>query len=326
MIIDRSHVPWAIFVTGISGFCSALYIANVHPDLVPVAITLPSFFGEIPPTHHAVGATPLGIVLGSVALAIFVFAALLGARKKKPLWRIGHPQLWLKAHIWLTILTIPLVLFHSGFRLGGPMTMLLAGVYTIVMGSGFFGLALQQFMPSLMRARLPEEVVFEQIPYIRSLLVSSAEKLRADLLPKPEAAAKQAAATAGAAAAASSETASAKAATAAPAKDTEPFEETLIGYLDTTVIPYLKTSNPGRSGLAVQANSDSAFRLLKVNVPEKFHANVDDMQQWCDSRRTLDLQLKMHHWLHGWLLLHIPFSLALIILTVWHAIATLFFF
>ena len=28
--------------------------------------------------------------------------------------------------------------------------------------------------------------------------------------------------------------------------------------------------------------------------------------------------MKLHHWLHGWLLLHVPFSFALLVMTVWH--------
>lgn len=324
MIVDRSHVPWAVFVVGVSAICGVLYVANVHPQLLPIPLKLPPSFGEAPPTHRAVGATPLGIVLGSISLGIFVFAALLGARKKRPLWRIGHPQFWLKAHIWLTILTIPLVLFHSGFRFGGPQTILLVVVYTIVMGSGFFGLALQQFMPALMRERLPEEVVFEQIPYIRGLLVSSAEKLREQLTPKPEAAQKAPVAPAGGQPKDSAVTVAALSSIAVGQANS--FEATLIGFLDSTVLPYLKTHHPRRFQLAAQANSDSAFRLLKVSVPEKFQPHVEEMQGWCDTRRSLDLQQKMHHWLHGWLLLHVPFSLALIVLTVWHAIATLFFF
>ena len=39
-----------------------------------------------------------------------------------------------------------------------------------------------------------------------------------------------------------------------------------------------------------------------------------------DERRRPDLQTKLQHWLHGWLLIHVPISLLLTILTLWHAI------
>src|SRR5712671_5832046 len=103
-----------------------------------------------PSEHRSVGGTPLGLAFGTIALAIFIFAALLGVRKKVVLWRIGTVQRWLRAHIWLTLLTVPLVILHSGFRFGGPMTTLLLVLYIIVMVSGIYGLALQHQMPRIM--------------------------------------------------------------------------------------------------------------------------------------------------------------------------------
>ena len=65
--------------------------------------------------------------------------------------------------------------------------------------------------------------------------------------------------------------------------------------------------------------SDDIFRLLKLNVTENYLRQLGAMQGWCDDRRMMDLQLKLHHWLHGWLLIHVPASFALIVWTVWHA-------
>jgi hypothetical protein len=94
-------------------------------------------------------------------------------------------QLWLRAHIWLTLLTIPLIILHSGFRLGGPMTTLLMVLYAIVMVSGIYGLMLQHLMPRLMKERLPAETVFEQIPHICAQLCVAAEKMRDSFKPTP---------------------------------------------------------------------------------------------------------------------------------------------
>ena len=46
-------------------------------------------------------------------------------------------------------------------------------------------------------------------------------------------------------------------------------------------------------------------------------------RRWCDERRMLDLQMRLHHWLHGWLFIHVPFSFLLLMLTIWHAYVTL---
>ena len=65
------------------------------------------------------GNSPLGLFYGSVSYAIFIFAVLLNTRKKFPVARFGRVQTWLRAHIWLTILTLPLVFMHAAFRFGG---------------------------------------------------------------------------------------------------------------------------------------------------------------------------------------------------------------
>ncbi len=99
----------------------------------------------------------MGLIFGAVALGIFVFGVLLSLRKKFLFWRLGSVQLWMRAHIWLTLLSIPLVLFHSGFRVGGAMTQFLLCLYGLVMLSGVYRLFLQHVLPQMMKERLPYE-------------------------------------------------------------------------------------------------------------------------------------------------------------------------
>src|SRR6516165_2016393 len=118
-ILNRTHVPWAIFFVVGTIFVAWLYVGNFHPDMLPAGAELPKRWLQKSSGHRSVGGTPLGLVFGTIALVIFIFAALLGVRKKLVLWRVGTVQRWLRAHIWLTLFTMPLVIFHSGFRLGG---------------------------------------------------------------------------------------------------------------------------------------------------------------------------------------------------------------
>ncbi|HJX25043.1 MAG TPA: hypothetical protein VJ252_02725 [Chthoniobacterales bacterium] len=182
-ILNRVHVPWFIFVCVATAAAIVLYLANFNPEDLPAGIHLPAYLIQKPSDHRSVGGTPLGLIFGAISFAIFIFAALLSLRKKIPLWRIGTVQRWLRAHIWLTLLTIPLVILHSGFRFGGPMTTLLMLLYAIVMISGIYGLILQHQMPALMKERLPAETVFEQIPHIRAQLAAAAAKMRDSFKP-----------------------------------------------------------------------------------------------------------------------------------------------
>src|ERR1700732_2568064 len=186
-IFNRAHVPWFIFVLLATAFAAWLYIGNFAPENLPAGLRLPLPFVQKPSDLRSVGGTPLGLIFGAISLSIFVFAALLGVRKKVVLWRIGNLQRWLRAHIWLTLLTIPLIILHSGFRFGGPMTTLIIILYVVVMVSGIYGLVLQHYVPTVMMERLPAESVYEQIPHIRAQLVAAATKMRDSFTPAPAA-------------------------------------------------------------------------------------------------------------------------------------------
>ena len=376
-IFNRAHVAWLFFVIIATAAAAVLYTANFHPHGMPAGIRLPSFLIQAPSEHRSVGGTPLGLIFGTIAFAIFIFAGLLGVRKKVVLWRMGTLQLWMRAHIWLTLLTIPLIFFHSGFRMGGPMTTLLVSLYAIVMVSGIYGLALQHQLPRIMKERLPAETVYEQIPHIRAQLVAAAQKMRdsfkpaaspqkADAgAPAPDAAK---AATSGSTPMASTSadvitpTARAKsvvgstitaetvaapvatataptpqppatpqpaavqqAAAATPAADVA-SEAVLIEFFDQSVLPYLSARRGDKSRLGNGRYSEDLFRLVKLRVAEGYRGRVEEIQGWCDERRMLDLQIRLQHWLHGWLFVHVPVSFLLILLTAWHAYVTLFYY
>src|SRR5437016_725274 len=439
-IVNRAHLPWFIFVVAATFFATWLYIGNFTPQTLPSGLRLPDSLLQKPSEHHRAGGTPLGLIFGTIALSIFVFAALLGVRKKIVLWRIGTVQRWLRAHIWLTLLTIPLVILHSGFRLGGPMTTLIIILYLVVMVSGIYGLILQHYLPTVMMERLPAESVYEQIPHIRAQLVAAAAKMRDSFKPtpptKPDAGAPAPSAekviTAGSAPMASTAadlstpTARAKSVVgstitaetiAAPEKnpeekvppprspETKPpetmgtptarvpegapvpagtekitgvappavepksvtpptpiaasapapgegpppatgaqpiarpaaavaaktlaptdadSESALLDFLDRQIIPYLSARRGDRMRLGKPRFSEDTFRFVKLRVTEAYRDRVEEMQGWCDERRMLDLQIKLHHWLHAWLFVHAPISFLLLMLVFWHAFVTLF--
>ncbi len=309
MVINRYHLPWALLVLVLSALGGVLYLANFLPQTLPFAVHLPREFGPVPPNRHTVGGTPLGLLFGSVSLGIFLFASALGIRKKRRTWPLGNVQGWLRAHIWLTILTIPFVGYHCGFQMGGPMTSTLLVLYAIVMGSGFFGLALQQFMPTLMTQRLPREVVFEQIPHVHELLISAAEELWRELAPSAHKAAPVLAATGG-----------------GLFPESEDPSQGIIGrFLHDECFPYLRARDGSGHRLAQEKAAEDIFRLLRLHVTERWRAKVDLMYQWCADRRLLDVQKRLHFWLHSWLFIHVPLSFALLVVTVWHAYVTLLY-
>src|SRR5690606_3574657 len=96
----------------------------------------------------------------------------------------------LRAHIWLALLAVPLILFHAGFRLGGPLTTALMVLFAIVTLSGIFGVVVQQFVPTRMAIQVPRETTLGQIDHVRTGLAADAYVLVASLageIPEAEA-------------------------------------------------------------------------------------------------------------------------------------------
>ena len=191
------------------------------------------------------------------------------------------------------------------------MTQLLLALYAVVMVSGFYGLALQHFLPRIMKEQIPLETIFEQIPHIRKVLLEAAQKIRTALDTPP-------------AATASAATPDVLAPSSAPAEPlkVDPSIGILKEFLDQEALPYLAAKRGDKLRLGAKRGADDFFRALKVSVTPEFHADVERLQQWCDERRQLDLQTKYQHWLHGWLFVHAPISFVLLALTGWHVVVT----
>src|SRR5687768_15902518 len=105
------------------------------------------------------------------------FAGLLAVRKSFRVLPFGSAQFWLRGHIWIGLVSVPLVLFHANFRLGGVLEMALMAVFFIVIASGVFGLALQQVLPRFLKVRVPLETFPQQIPSLLKKSRDEAEEL-----------------------------------------------------------------------------------------------------------------------------------------------------
>src|SRR5437016_3508803 len=328
-IFNRAHVLWFIFVCLATLAACLFYISTFHPQQLSFGGRFAHLSGDTP-GYVNVGGTPLGLIFGSISFAIFIFAGLLGLRKKVVVWPVGTVQRWLRAHIWLTLLTIPLVILHTGFRLGGPMTTLLVVLYGVVMVSGIYGLVLQHGLPRVMKERFLNETVYEQIPHIRAQLYAAAEKMRDTLAPSSPSTVHSYPAATGNTKIMRSANLPISSDMPRPAADGSiaitdaTSEAALADFLDRQVLPYLRTRRGKRAGLRNNRYSEDVFRVLKLRVANQYRAQVEEIEGWCHERRILDLQTRFQHWLHGWLFVHVPLSYLLVLMTAWHAFVTLF--
>jgi hypothetical protein len=288
------------------------------------------------------GGSVIGLAFGVVGFAFMIFAALLGARKRVPTWRLGRAQAWMRGHLWLGFLALPLILFHGGFHFGGTLTRILMWLLIITVASGVFGAVLQNYLPRMMTDDVPFETIYDEIGHVRKLLRAEADAAveaicgSCGLSQDAEDCQEQRAGgftalrpiAAGAVPLRTSAAVSAAASVAvAAAPEILLLTEAESGPLRRFYLEEMRVylQEPKRRGqrLGDAVTARAAFAGLRTLLPEAGHATVDDLEGICEEARQLRQQERLHHWLHDWLLVHIPLSLALILLGAIHAVMAL---
>jgi len=263
MRIDRTHRPWLVGTV-------VTFLAAV---IVYVAYALQTPGGPR-------GGTAIGLGFGIAGYAVMLFEGLLGARKKVPVWRLGRASTWMRGHLWLGVLTLPLILFHAGFAFRGALTASLMVLLVIVVVTGILGAILQHYLPRMITTRVPMETIYEEIPHVREQLREEAEQLVGTLAVEAE------------------------------HDDKVRFRELYV----STIRPYLESPETAASPL---------FTSLRRATPGPFHPALEDLENICEEERQLRRQRRLYHWLHAWLLVHVPLSIALLVLGAIHAVMAL---
>jgi hypothetical protein len=290
MRIDQTHKPWMIGTVAATLVGGAVYAAYAIRTPAPE------------------GGTPIGLVFGSLALGLMLFAALLSLRKRFPIWRIGRAAIWMRAHLWLGFLALPMVLFHSAFHARGGLTVVLLWLTIIVVGSGIIGAGLQHTVPTMIFREVPFETIYDQIPVIRTQLANEARTRAADVAQSLAPATGPGATVVD---------------TLLEITDLQPQIESLQSFVSECVMPYLQQEGGGRSKLKDRAWSREQFESMRRDFPEAAWAPITAMEEICEEKRQLDHQAQLHRLLHAWLLVHLPVSAALILLSLVHAIGAL---
>jgi hypothetical protein len=287
------------------------------------------------------GGSAVGLVFGVVGFGFMIFAALLGARKRVPTWRLGRAQAWMRGHLWLGLLSLPLILFHGGFHFGGTLTRVLMWLLIITVVSGVFGAVLQNYLPRMMTTDVPLETIYDEIGNVRSALREEADRALEALCGdmgfgtsdtegqraggftalRPIVASTMPLRTSAAVSAGASATA------VAPVIETVRLQgeesAALKRFYTQELRVYLQEPRKYGQRLAGADKAKMAFAGLRTLLPATAHATLADLEDICDEARQLLRQERLHRWLHGWLLVHIPLSLALIVLGAVHAVTAL---
>jgi hypothetical protein len=243
----------------------------------------------------------LGVTCGIVGGMIVVFEMLILPRKWYRGKRLGRTRAWMAWHVWIGLICLPVILVHAGFGFGGPLTTTTLILFLITTFSGVWGLIVQQWLPQKMLEDIPGESIASQIDRLGNSLADEAARRVTSLvtvLPEEE---------------------------STKPIVSEPLAAELVAFRDEILIPYLRDGSSSKSPLATPADAEQRFARLREAVPPAALQTLDRLQELADLRRRWDRQSRLHIWLHNWLLIHLPVSVAMTTLMFLHAYRALKF-
>jgi len=278
------------------------------------------------------GSSMPGLAAGSIAGLLFFYLFSYALRKFIPFrwwYRLRPTKYWLAQHIWLGLLTFPMVAIHSGLltRWGGILTVALMVVYFGVLFSGIWGLWMQQKTPRLLLQEIPDESNFYHLPEITEQLRKEAELLVL------------------AACGSSSENGLEELSVLNANRDIlhavrkgkgsgilrdipeEPLPDTqaIRKYFRDVVDPYLRRANGVGGVFRLRSRMKADFNDLRKTVNPGAVSVVDNLETICEYRNQFDEQTQLHGRLHGWIVFHLALSAVLLLLLVCHAVSAVWY-
>ena len=312
MLIDRTHKKWIVTSLLILGIAALLYVIDAGREL-----------------QGPRGGTTAGLVFGAAGFALIVLAGLLGLRKRFSTWQLGRAQTWMRAHLWLGPLSLPLILFHGGFHFGGTLTRVLVGLLFVVVLSGITGAVLQHLLPRRMTREVPLETIYEQIEAIRAQMLEEADQIITSVcgalkIPGDDSDASHGATLSLRAGGATAEQQAAQGPVQVLA--VKPEESTVLQSLYLRELrPFLKNPSLRHPTFGNREKAAGAFESLRKLLPRAARPAINELEDICEEERQLARQVELQGWLQSWLLVHVPLSIALVLLGAAHAVIALRF-
>jgi hypothetical protein len=94
----------------------------------------------------------------------------------------------------------------------------------------------------------------------------------------------------------------------------------LTRFYDREVKPYLAGSAKNPATLVEDQTASLLFDLRRESTPLALQETLDQWERICADARRLYAQRRVHRLLHGWLIVHVPLSAALVVLVLVHAV------
>lgn len=237
------------------------------------------------------GGSRFGLGYGIAGTALILLLAFFGIRKRWYRSRFGTLEQWLQSHIYLGILSLVVLLFHTGGRFNDKVAVTTLILVIIVVASGIFGAILYATVPRLLtevESNLTVEEISDQLNQLGRAMARIASGRSA------------------------------------------PFQRIYDELLKQTTPGGLAGWQLLLSRLAKKRQAEAAdwARLIAL-APKEEQEDLRQMLVLSRQRKELLLRLiyqqRYKNFLEAWLYIHIPFTIALLIMAVVH-IAGVFYY
>ena len=203
-------------------------------------------------------------------------------------YRLGSTKNWLQFHVYGGSLSLLLVLMHIVFRLpSGTLTWWLFILTVWVILSGMAGVFLQKWIPKILASGLSLEVIYERIPELLEEIKQTATQLVEDC--------------------------------EAPVRAL--YSEQIAPVLEQPelkFIYYIDITGGMRSRL-------KEFEFLRGVLDSDEQEKLDRLQALYQTKLELDAHYTLQKTVRYWLYAHVPLSLVLLVLVVWHVLAVWYY-
>lgn len=226
---------------------------------------------------------------GWFLLGSFVLLCVYGVRKKLPFLPLGKTSTWLMLHLTTGVLGGYFFLEHTEFRFPtGIFDTLLWIGYFVILLSGFTGWVLLRTIPQPLRESI--HLLPARIDQEIATLIKEADSLILELR---------------------------------KSSSHNEYELVYLSILRPFLFSKARSHSSGKKEKQYLPNAvvdsysrHSNFSKLESNSVE------DKIHQIVLRKSVLDRQLRLHSWMRGWLLIHLPFTGAMVIMILLHVILT----
>lgn len=255
-----------------------------------IAVSAVYFYNSAREYPH--GGSTLGLTYGTIGYALILLLAFFGIRKRWYRSRFGTLEQWLQSHIYLGILALVILLFHTGGRFNDKIAVATLILVGIVVFSGIFGAVLYVTIPRLL-TEVESELTVDEISEQLNQLAKQMARIASGR--------------------------------------SEPFQRIYQQLIAESMPGWLSGWGLLVSRLARKRakNKSADLPQLLALVPQEEEAELRQMLVVSRQRKELLtrmlFQQRYKNVLEAWLYIHVPFTIALLLFAIIH-IAAVFYF